>query len=265
MDNIFELKDKHKIIGEIYVITNTVTNKRYVGQTMSHRKNKGKYRPFGTMGRFKDHISAAINNTKKNQCVYLNNSIRKYGKDKFTVELIKTCKVSELDKLEQLYIKEYNTMYPNGYNLTKGGQTFSEHDINLNAPLNKTKKRGRNFGYKHSEKTKSLMSKRLKDLSKKQNRNLKMKGVMKNHYDKKKIEILSQLELNDDLESHIYPVKKKNTDIIHNYVIRVGKRKLTLRSTDEDLQSKYKRLKNCLEEAKKLKLSRYVGNPQLLT
>jgi hypothetical protein len=33
----------HKVEGEVYKITNTVTNKCYVGQTRSHRLNHGKY------------------------------------------------------------------------------------------------------------------------------------------------------------------------------------------------------------------------------
>lgn len=40
------------------------------------------------MGRFYDHISEAINNTKNKQCMYLNNAIRKYGKDNFTCKLL---------------------------------------------------------------------------------------------------------------------------------------------------------------------------------
>ena len=42
-----------------------INNKIYVGQAVTHRLNKNKYRYFGYEGRFKDHISEAINNTKK--------------------------------------------------------------------------------------------------------------------------------------------------------------------------------------------------------
>ena len=77
------LIDNTQVKGHIYVITNISTNKQYVGKTLSHRKNHNKYRPFGYIGRFKDHISEALCNTKKKQCNYLNNSIRQYGKDQF--------------------------------------------------------------------------------------------------------------------------------------------------------------------------------------
>ena len=111
----------HKVVGEIYIIKNTVTNKSYVGQTRSHRLNHGKYRPFGYLGRFKDHICESTSN-KKNQSRYLNSSLLKYGFDAFICEQILTCNLDELDKYEAQYITEYNTKFPNGYNLTDGGQ-----------------------------------------------------------------------------------------------------------------------------------------------
>jgi len=131
------LDDNSQVVGHIYLITNTQTMKKYVGQTLSHRKNRNKYRPFGYQGRFKDHISEALCNTKKKQCNYLNNSIRQYGKEAFIVELIKECPKNELDKMEEYYIKEYNTLYPNGYNLTKGGKVFRDNNIIIE-PTNAT-------------------------------------------------------------------------------------------------------------------------------
>jgi group I intron endonuclease len=115
------LEDISGVVGHIYKITNTATNKCYVGQAMSHRKNKGKYKPFGFEGRFQDHISEAKCNTKLGSR-YLNNAIRLYGKDVFTVVLLKTCSMEEIDHWETQYIAELNTLYPNGYNLTSGGR-----------------------------------------------------------------------------------------------------------------------------------------------
>ncbi len=165
MENeILNLDETYKITGQIYLITNIKTNKCYVGQVRSHRKNKGKYRPFGYIGRFNDHVSEAINNTKKNQCTYLNNSIRKYGKEKFKVELLETCEINIIDEKEQIYINNKNTLYPNGYNLTKGGKNFHcDNDIENNEELNTPKKRGRDFGYKHKESTIQKMKERLND------------------------------------------------------------------------------------------------------
>lgn len=113
------------IKGEIYIIYNNITEKAYVGQALTYKKNtkngKEYYYKHGTIGRWKDHVSEALNNRKKKQCSYLNNSIRKYGVDAFEVHKIVKCEVNELDKLEKLYIKDLNTLYPNGYNLNEGG------------------------------------------------------------------------------------------------------------------------------------------------
>jgi Putative endonuclease segE, GIY-YIG domain len=162
MDKILE--DNSQVVGQIYLITNKQTNKQYVGQTLSHRKNHNKYRPFGYIGRFKDHISEALCNTKKKQCTYLNNAIRLYGKDEFTVELITVCPKENLDIYEEKYIQEYNSLYPNGYNLTTGGKIFKniKTDIEQNNPTITTKKRGGSIS--RSSETRTKMSNSLKQI-----------------------------------------------------------------------------------------------------
>jgi hypothetical protein len=104
----------------IYVISCSYSNKQYVGQAVTHILNHKRYRPYGMIGRFKSHISEAFSNKKK-QCCYLNNAIRKYGKDSFSVSLLACTTFENADKMEQYYIKHLNTLCPNGYNLTNGG------------------------------------------------------------------------------------------------------------------------------------------------
>ena len=122
MDSLLEKEESHKIIGEIYKITNLITNKMYIGQTRSHYLNNGKYRPFGYMGRFKKHLNEASRININCSCRYLNSTINKYGATNFKCELITTCYINDLDYYEIKYISELNTKYPNGYNLTNGGQ-----------------------------------------------------------------------------------------------------------------------------------------------
>lgn len=267
-DDILELNDKSKVHGEIYVITNIKNNKQYVGQTVSHRKNKGKYRPFGYQGRFRDHISEAINNTKHKQCTYLNNSIRKYGAESFKVDLIKICSVGELNNLEQNYIIQYDSLYPNGYNLTEGGKTSSI--VKLDKTLNsKRTKRGRDFGYHHKDSTRAKMSERLKDHCSSDVVKNRMRSVMKDYYDNQKIEILREYDLDDDFSKYIKPVKSKETKEVHDYIIKIHGRKLTLYSTTDSLDEKYQRLYKMLEEAthaQKVKIVKMseseMGDPQ---
>jgi hypothetical protein len=130
IDKILDTNDM--VLGEIYVITNLINGKRYVGQALSHRLNHGKYRPFGHAKRLKDHISEAICDSKKKQCTFLNNAIRKYGADSFKVDLIERCLPEDTNDVEIKYIAEYNTLFPNGYNLTVGGRrgtTLIEHRV----------------------------------------------------------------------------------------------------------------------------------------
>jgi group I intron endonuclease len=112
---------------EIYKITNLSSNKIYVGQAVSHILNHKKYRPYGHEGRFRCHISEAFS-TKKNQSHYLNNAIRKYGVTDFVVELIECCEIKDADEREIHYIKEFNSLFPNGYNLKNGGNVFTHSD-----------------------------------------------------------------------------------------------------------------------------------------
>ena len=156
------LDTNENIFGLLYEMTNIHTGMKYVGQTVSHRKNKAKYRPFGVTGRFKDHISEAINNTKKKQCSYLNHAIRKYGSDAFSVTTLEICSISELDEREQYYIKDRNTLYPNGYNLTKGGKTQYEVSCLDTLELKTPKKRGGCI--MRTEETREKMKTRAKEL-----------------------------------------------------------------------------------------------------
>jgi hypothetical protein len=189
---ILELNEFDKVIGHIYKIINLVNNKHYIGQTRSHRLNRKKYRSFGYVGRFKDHISEAKSTSKKNQCTFLNNAILKYGVENFKVELIITCNINELDYYEVKYISEYNSKYPNGYNLTNGGQTktfkkcekiiLADDEKDLNKSLIKKDIKIK----KHSDYTKELMSKRIKEhLNKPENKLKQMINVQKQHYKQK--------------------------------------------------------------------------------
>lgn len=116
------LDSNEDVLAIIYIITNSKNNKKYTGQTVTHKLNTNKYRPFGEVKRLKQHCSDAICNTKKNQCTYLNNAIRKYGTDSFTVEVLEYCSQDDANDREIFHIREHNTMFPVGYNLTEGGK-----------------------------------------------------------------------------------------------------------------------------------------------
>jgi len=155
---------------EIYKIINITTGKVYIGQAVSHILNHKKYRPYGHQGRFRCHISEAFSN-KKNQSHYLNNAIRKYSVADFEVELLECCDISIADEREIYYIKENNSLYPNGYNLKNGGASFT-----------------------HSDESKKRVS----------------NGVIKFYKDKKMERFKDIKYIDDDIEKYIKPLKRNN-------------------------------------------------------
>ena len=95
-------------MGCIYKITNAINDKSYIGLTINDAEK-----------RFKKHKSMIYSNG----CSALYNAFKKYGIENFTVETIySTDDKKELMRLEKLYISKFNTISPNGYNLTTGGE-----------------------------------------------------------------------------------------------------------------------------------------------
>lgn len=73
-------------------------------------------------------------------CTFLKNAINKYGKNNFKIEVIEECfSLEELDLKESYFIKELNTLAPNGYNLTTGGAAPKHSDI-TKEKMSKTRK-----------------------------------------------------------------------------------------------------------------------------
>lgn len=108
--------------GIIYKCKNKINGKFYIGQTTQNLDK-----------RKQQHFSRKMN-------LPFINALNKYGKKNFKWEVIEECKTkNELDELEFHYIKQYNSLIPNGYNLTTGGNGTS--------------------GYIHSEKSKENMGK----------------------------------------------------------------------------------------------------------
>jgi group I intron endonuclease len=164
------IDDPTKRYCEIYKIINLSSGKIYVGQAVSHILNHKRYRPYGHEGRFRCHISEAFS-TKKNQSHYLNNAIKKYGVADFVVELIECCKISDANDREIHYIKEFNSLYPNGYNLKNGGSVFT-----------------------HSDESKKRVS----------------NGVL-NYFKDKKFERFKNVKrIDDDIEKYIKPLNRNN-------------------------------------------------------
>lgn len=91
----------------IYKFTNNINGKIYIGQSINPNKRK------------MEHLYGRKN--KKN--TYFDNILRKKGMENFTFEIIdKAYNTNDIDKLEKEYIKKFNSLKPNGYNICKGGR-----------------------------------------------------------------------------------------------------------------------------------------------
>lgn len=99
-----------KRFGSVYIITNNITNKKYIGQTIQSLDS-----------RFKQHIRDGRSGR------HMHNSINFYGKENFTIEELAVCfDQKSLDICETFLIEKLNTFSPNGYNLCKGGSQKGE-------------------------------------------------------------------------------------------------------------------------------------------
>lgn len=112
-------------MGYIYLITNRITGKQYVGQSQCEDIEK----------RWNQHRTIC----KYSLGRLIFNTYKKYGIENFKFQLICICFDEDCDNYEIEYIKKYNTLAPHGYNLTEGGKSA-----------------------KHSEETRKLMSEKIK-------------------------------------------------------------------------------------------------------
>jgi len=102
-------------MGYIYRITHKESFKSYIGQTITSLEK-----------RWKEHVKSG------SKCRYLSHALKKYGENAFELKLICICFDEDLDRFEQEYIKKYNTLAPNGYNLREGGNGGKLHQDTKN-------------------------------------------------------------------------------------------------------------------------------------
>ena len=100
-------------MGYIYLITNTINKKQYIGQTISEDIEI----------RWKKHKNC----DKKSIGRCLLNAYNKYGIDKFKFQILCICFDEDCNRFEEEYIKRMNTLSPNGYNLESGGNNSKHH------------------------------------------------------------------------------------------------------------------------------------------
>ena len=93
--------------GKIYKILNKINGLVYIGCTISSLEK-----------RFQEHLCRCFKTDYKSK---LYNSIKKYGVENFTIDLVDECDLNVIYETEKKYIKEFNS-YHNGLNSTYGGE-----------------------------------------------------------------------------------------------------------------------------------------------
>lgn len=126
-------------MGYIYLITNKINGKQYIGQSIQNDINK----------RWNQYKNLKKHNIGR--CLY--NSFIKYGIHNFKFQIICICFDEDCNKYEIEYIKKFNTIVPKGYNLSEGGGNKSSHPDTKKLISEKLK------GKKLSEKAKEKISK----------------------------------------------------------------------------------------------------------
>ena len=111
----------------IYIIKNVVNNKHYIGSSNN------------IYDRWRRHKRALLTNS--HHSVALQRAWNKYGKNNFTLSIIEECTEEDLLKREQFFFDLFKPHY------------------------NTCKVAGRTSGYKHSEESKSKMSKAKRNMS----------------------------------------------------------------------------------------------------
>jgi group I intron endonuclease len=103
------------VFGIIYLITNVVNGKKYIGQTTATCKR-----------RYNAHKRAAFSCQSQ---LPLHRAMRKYSINNFSVEMIEKCNsIESLNAAESKWIAKLETFGPGGYNCTTGGEGFIVSD-----------------------------------------------------------------------------------------------------------------------------------------
>lgn len=112
-------------MGVIYLRTNLVNGKQYVGQTTDLKRRERQWKCL--KWRYGNQLLTEERN--------------KYGIDNFKLEILEECGNDKLDELEIIYIEKYNTIYPNGYNSDSGGKINFKHSYETKKKISDSNKK----------------------------------------------------------------------------------------------------------------------------
>ena len=97
----------------IYLITNNINGKKYIGQSRNLVK------------RWNNHKDQGRHN---HSTLLIHNAMREYGIDNFSFDILLECPIDMLDVWESDMIRLYDTFVPNGYNIRDGKKGITEEE-----------------------------------------------------------------------------------------------------------------------------------------
>lgn len=180
--------------GYIYLITDTLHNKQYIGQRRGYKLDESYY----GSGRI------------------IQDLIKKYGTEIFKREIVDyASSQEELSKKEVEYIEKYDTLYPNGYNLTLRLQAIDPYERNC----------------RHSEESKKKISKASKEMWKNEEYRKKQHNAVEEYWKdetNKKIHKQKMMQITSSIEyknKMSISIKNKWKDKNYRDKIEDGRRK----------------------------------------
>lgn len=248
--------------AEIYLITNIINKKVYIGTT---KKKYGNI-PYGYKKRFKKHIDNALSKTRNTECPKLYNAINKYGKESFIIELLEECLLENRAILEKQYIAKYNSTDDKyGYNISLGGdgRSVALVDENIRNKISKSQSKNGECNIKpyfDNGIHKGYYVKRRQDGKVIQKYFTSTKNTLEANYLLAK-EFLADIKTNNidkyipynrntnlPINITILKNKKKTTEI--GYLVLITKHKIRKHFTNDTMENNLLNAKKYLEEVK---------------
>jgi hypothetical protein len=121
-DKKTELNDVYAIIYRIFCIPE---NKTYIGQTFSHIYSRNYICKWNILSRCRQHYNNKELESNKYKPLYI--ALTKYSSEQFLIfeeERLYEKDIRLVNQKEGEYIKKYNSIFPNGYNIEEVGKKY---------------------------------------------------------------------------------------------------------------------------------------------
>lgn len=141
-------------MGYIYKITNKLNDKIYIGQTTKERPSD----------RFSQHRYLANHLDQEKSNSYLHRAMNSDGVNNFSFDIIEKINNEELNEREKYWIDYYNSLAPNGYNLTLGGDGTQGYSRKQTTEEKEKRKESNKQFYIDNPEARQLSSERAKRL-----------------------------------------------------------------------------------------------------